>query len=144
MSALDKTKARLWDQFRDLLLYYFGTTDPDLLAELWRDRVIDAERPSLDRLQGQLLAWQAATFPERTCQSIAAHLRREARELVGTDEEPAISFQPWEMADVFMLLIALADECGTDLAQAVHEKLEMNRSRTWGKPDSQGVVEHIK
>jgi hypothetical protein len=103
----------------------------------------DCSPYTLDELAMQALAWQAVTFTERTCSSIAAHLRREVRELVGTDEEPAIAYQPWEMADVFLLLVALANECGTDLAQAVHEKLQVNRSRTWGKPDADGVVEHV-
>jgi hypothetical protein len=99
---------------------------------------------SLDWLEGAALAWQSVTFPHRTQHSIATHLRKEARELVGTDDEPATEFPPDEMADVFLLLVALAKECGVDLAHAVAAKLEENYARTWGKPDADGVVEHVR
>lgn len=92
--------------------------------------------PSLDRLLPEIREWQAATFTKRTPNSIAKHLLREALELLNdpTDAE--------EMADIFLLLAGVSEH--HDLAAAVRDKLEENKRRNWGTPDSEGVVEHIK
>lgn len=98
------------------------------------------ERPpgpvdTLDTLRAEINAWQRDTFIHRTPHSIATHLLREATEL--HQRPDALD----EAADVFMLLVGLTD--GRDLVGAVREKLERNRRRSWGKPDADGVVEHI-
>ena len=49
-----------------------------------------------------------------------------------------------EMADVFLLLIHLADGEGVNLLEAGAAKLKKNQARKWGKPDSEGVVEHVR
>lgn len=91
---------------------------------------------TLDSLAAECAEWSNETFGQSTPSSKAEHLRREAVELCQdpTDTE--------EMADIFMLLSHLA--YGADLARAVRAKLEKNRLRKWGKPDAQGVVEHIE
>lgn len=53
----------------------------------------------------------------------------------------------FEFADVFMLLLDAARKRGfmaEDLIQVTRLKLEVNRRREWGKPDKNGVVEHIR
>lgn len=88
-----------------------------------------------DRLLADIRAWQAATFTQRTPESISEHLRREAHELAARPHDME------EAADVFLLLVGLTD--GRDLEAAVRYKLDKNKARKWGQPDAHGVVEHI-
>ena len=92
----------------------------------------------LDGLAVEHCNWARGVFTESTPQSVTEHLRREAIELAENPTDPS------EMADVFLLLVWLADITGTDLVGAIEDKIDVNRSRTWGEPDSYGVVEHIK
>lgn len=93
---------------------------------------------SLDRLLEEVNEWQAATFPRSTARSAALHLLKEATELA---ENPTDSE---EMADVLMLVAAVAHRAGVDLRSAVRKKLLKNRRRRWGTPDADGVVEHVR
>ena len=106
---------------------------------------------SLDSLKRQIEAWQAETFPAGTAASCAEHLTREAQELRRElwdlyAPRPADEVNPdgvaEELADVFFLLVAVADRQGLDLARAVRRKLTVNKARTWQAPDSTGVIEH--
>jgi hypothetical protein len=85
-----------------------------------------------------ILAWQRRTFPDGTAASCAKHLLKEAHELVAkpTDGE--------EMADIVFLAFGAADRAGVDLWAAIRAKFEINKSRTWGTPDVDGVVHHIR
>ncbi len=105
----------------------------DLLAATLAAR---ASLPSLDALAVEARAWGNATFATATPASKAEHLRREAVELCRAPHDVE------EMADVFLLLAHLSD--GLDLAGAVRAKLDKNKQRTWGKPDADGVVEHVR
>lgn len=90
---------------------------------------------SLDDLREEVIAWANQTFRQATAESKATHLCREAAELRNNPTDLS------EMADVFILLSHLS--AGHDLAAAVRGKLEVNRGRTWGEPDAEGVVEHV-
>jgi len=37
----------------------------------------------------------------------------------------------------------MAHLCGFSLDEAVRCKMAINRSRTWGEPDADGVIEHV-
>lgn len=53
----------------------------------------------------------------------------------------------FEFADCFMLILDAASHFGmtaNDLFMVTKEKLEINKTREWGKPDENGVVEHIR
>lgn len=93
---------------------------------------------SLDGLAQEVRAWQRVTFPRATPHSVATHLLKEAREL---HREPG---DAEEIADLFMLVVGAAGASGVDLAAAVRRKLEENKGRTWGEPDADGVVEHVR
>jgi NTP pyrophosphatase (non-canonical NTP hydrolase) len=95
-------------------------------------------RYPLDILAERIAAWQATTFPTATPASTAEHLRREAIELAQAPSDAS------EMADVFHLLVAVANASGVDLAAAVAVKFAKNRARVWGTPDVHGVVEHVE
>lgn len=99
--------------------------------------------PSLDALALAIAMWQRATFPHATPVSCAEHLRREADELAQALAFGNADDVAGEVADLFHLVVAVADRLGLDLADVVRRKLRTNRARTWGTPDAHGVAEHI-
>lgn len=90
---------------------------------------------SLDQVRLDSIAWANATFGQANPHSKSAHLLKEAIELRQQPDDVE------EMADVFLLLAHLSD--GHDLVGAARAKLDKNRRRVWGKPDADGVVEHV-
>lgn len=82
-------------------------------------------------------AWAERNFPKSTPESICEHLRREVIELT---ERPNDSE---EAADCILLLFHLAYKNNWNLEQAIIDKFEKNKARKWGRPDVQGVVEHV-
>jgi len=93
---------------------------------------------SLASLQQKIGEWSKETFPTATPSSLLHHLVDEVIELC---ENPG---SPEEMADVLILLIHLASLQGIDLELATQEKFKVNQKRKWNKPDSRGVIKHIK
>lgn len=49
-----------------------------------------------------------------------------------------------EIADVLILLATLAHGVHVDLTRAVQAKFAILQTRQYGKPDAQGIVEHIR
>lgn len=99
----------------------------------------------LDDIQADIGTWANLTFPKSTPETWAKHLMKEASELysaIKTGEGDKALGE--ECADVAILLCAIAHRSGISLAEAIHSKMEVNKSRTWGEPDAEGVVEHIK
>lgn len=90
---------------------------------------------SLDKLEHEIIQWGAKTFPKAGASSRAAHLLKEARELKKAPDDPS------EMADIFHLLVQQGQG---KLAEFVRKKFEENKKREWGKPDKDGVVQHVK
>lgn len=82
--------------------------------------------------------WADQTFPHATPATIAAHLKREAEELAAAPEDPS------EIADVYLLLLHLESKLPTSLRKAAAAKFSELKRRKWGKPDAEGVVEHIR
>lgn len=91
----------------------------------------------LDQFQAEVNEWGKATFPHATAKSIATHLYREAKELLDDPDDPM------EAADVFILVLQLCGWHGASLMEVARVKMEINYKRTWGKPDADGVVEHL-
>lgn len=93
-----------------------------------------------------ITAWQKETFGQATALSKVAHLAEEILELV-LDLQQRAPTRRLEFADCFLLLFGAASADGMsyeDICNAIDEKMEINRARKWGKPDSNGVVNHIK
>lgn len=93
---------------------------------------------TLDSLVRDIAVWQRQTFPHATVDSVLAHLVKEVRELAAAPRDPG------EQADVFHLLVGLAQACGYDLRGIVSEKFRINRQRQWGAVQPDGVVEHVR
>lgn len=93
---------------------------------------------TFEELRGEAVMWANGNFPQATTASKATHLWREAGELLSNPADGE------EMADVLLLLLHLADGEGIDVVAEAERKLAKNKTRTWGKPDAAGVVEHIR
>jgi NTP pyrophosphatase (non-canonical NTP hydrolase) len=93
--------------------------------------------------------WSDSTFgPERKPLPVLHHLVKEVPEVIEAiqrlrgDERILM-----EYADCLLLLIDAARRSGydaKDLLQAGRAKLQINKGRKWGKPDINGVIEHIE
>lgn len=80
--------------------------------------------------------WQVETFPEVTLEGQIEHLKREVLELAANPSDPH------EIADCMILLTGIAKRQGINPLDAMEEKMNINRSRTWGALRADGTVEH--
>lgn len=117
----------------------------------------------LQKLMDEITEWSDATFGEgQRNPAILHHLKKEVPELIEAIEK----FQKgntiktpysksikllkdvWEeYADCMMLLLDSANHFGLSADRLLHQvkkKLEINKKRKWGKPDCNGVIEHIR
>jgi len=133
---------------------------------------VEGETPATDLARRQVLRfaqlgvvteeiqdWQRATFPGTSILGRAKHLQKEAGEVVAAVEAltAQATRQPYddaatmaaiadvgeELADAFMLLVAVASKAGVNLHEVAAAKLAKNRLRKWGKPDADDVIEHV-
>lgn len=105
------------------------------MPEMLPDSLVDMQRIVGD--------WQDRTFPEATIYSASRHLRAEVVELIeaiNIDGEHIVE----EIADVQLLLIAVANKAGVDIAGATAVKFAVNQARRWGKPNAEGYTEHVR
>lgn len=94
----------------------------------------------------EITAWQKETFGQATSISKIHHLKDELIELQA-DLYLNNPDRRLEFADCFFLLFGSAAADGMtyqDIVNAIQEKFEINKARKWGKPDANGVVNHIK
>lgn len=97
----------------------------------------------------EITQWQDTTFQKSTASSRAKHLKKEIEELIKElERKPVIAvLSESEFADCFFLLFGAAKAYGMtyeDIQQCIRKKFKINKDRTWGKPDENGVVEHVK
>lgn len=114
---------------------------------------------TLSEIQDEISVWAGRTFDHNEY-GIVRHTIREAVELgraVGLDADAIRATVEIELAkpvkenialseeaaDCTILLMALAGYMGFELVDAVGAKHVVNLHRTWGKPDSEGVTEHV-
>lgn len=94
----------------------------------------------------EITKWQSETFPDATDLSKLHHLKDEVDELI-EDVECNNLARRLEFADCILLIFGSASANGMsyeDICNAVDEKMEINKARKWGKPDKNGVVNHVK
>ena len=97
----------------------------------------------------EITNWQKETFGQATSMSKLAHLEKEIYEL---EEELKFIKQnkdnvESEFADCFILLFGAAASNGMnyeDICNCIESKMKINKQRKWGKPDENGVVNHVK
>ena len=100
----------------------------------------------------EITDWQKATFPNATTKSKILHLMQEVEELLNEvepceDGATGTYATKMEFADSFILLFGAAREFGMNYQQicdAIDKKMQINYQRKWGKPNANGVVNHVK
>ena len=101
----------------------------------------------LQKLINDISDWAESQFPNQPTLSKCKHLEKEAKELSEAMSNIWRGEAKTELADCFMLLLNIASRLKLDASgviQIIRVKLEINKSRKWGKPDENGVVEHIE
>lgn len=114
---------------------------------------LEVKASRMQNVMDRWRSWSDETFgvSNQRVVPILYHLKKEVPELiesiqdrvVGTTEEDI----RLEFADCFSLLFDAASHYGysaEDILKAMMDKLDINRKRKWGKPDENGVVEHLK
>jgi hypothetical protein len=96
----------------------------------------------IQQLQNEIAIWSDSTFgADRPAYIPLHHLSKEIQELIASPRDNM------EYADCLILLLDAYRMTGGNadgLIETCFEKLEINRKREWGKPDENGVVEHIR
>lgn len=103
--------------------------------EIYEYLFVDNSHP-YDDLYNAIIGWQHEVFPNNTAIGAANHLLEEAQELVNKVDDPM------EIADIFILLLAVSDRNNIDLLEAVYMKHKINLRRTFGPMDENGVRRH--
>jgi NTP pyrophosphatase (non-canonical NTP hydrolase) len=98
---------------------------------------------SLNKLIKEIGKWDEQLFG-RHALGKANHLKKEVNELIDAIKNGDICMINYEAADIFILLAGITEELYIDLPYYVTEKMKINKTRSWHKPDKDGVVEHIK
>lgn len=93
-------------------------------------------------LQEEIGLWADKTFPNSKPMAALKHLEREIKELIEAEErgEPVGE----EAADCVLILLHYAFQKKIHLYHEILAKHRINKGRTWGKPDAEGVVEHVR
>lgn len=104
----------------------------------------------LQELMDGIQEWSGKTFGEGPSRIIPnlKHLKKEIPELIKTIEDHGNPDETeMEFADCFILLFQAAARYGLtakDIKLICEKKMEINKKRNWGKPDKDGVVEHVR
>jgi NTP pyrophosphatase (non-canonical NTP hydrolase) len=106
-------------------------------------------KDSMGKLQLEISDWQDKVFTKANALSKMSHLAKEVIELnkalvYDTEMQHKEELIAEELADCQHLLFGIASKCGINLYEATRCKFEINKKRKWGKPDKNGVVEHLK
>jgi hypothetical protein len=133
-------------EIKEKLFEYFLEEHGVALLDSDMSEVINMFTPDpFQKFYSETNEWQKATFGDATALSKLHHLAKEVQETIEAIEkgEPA---EP-EFADLFILTIGATGSYGLDanrLLEICEDKMAVNRERKWGKPDANGVVEHIR
>lgn len=88
-------------------------------------------------LQSEIAEWADSVVPNRTPLSVIAKMLGEVGELIASERMS----DPSEIADVLILALDLAHLQGIDAAEAIRNKLEINKGRKWQVADN-GCAQH--
>lgn len=94
----------------------------------------------IKHLQQRITTWADRIIPNRTATGALTKLMlHEIPELLngGLDD-------PYEYADVLILVLDIASLKGIDAVQAAHDKMAINEQRLWATDPETGLIQHIK
>ena len=98
-------------------------------------------KTEIQEFQEEQGKWADKAFGGQLIKGKIAHLIKEANEIADNPTDIM------EYADCFMLLLdsaRLADITADEVLAAAWEKLAINKTREWGKPNKDGSVEHVR
>lgn len=105
------------------------------------------ETQKLQELMDDINRWADMTFgADRSPMAPIHHLKNEVIELIEAYDRQDHREIGLEFADCFILLLNGAAKYGIlaeEIFDLVGRKMEINRQRKWGKPDENGVSQHI-
>jgi len=106
-------------------------------------RIEELEKSDLQTLMNYRAEWvdSVPAFKKQTILGVLNHLKKEVKELIANPTDPH------EFADCFGLLLGHWTKIGGNAESALqvcYEKLEICKTRTYGKPDADGSIQHIK
>lgn len=139
----------------DKLIHAFNTIENMKRLALDGIKLLEqqGEPASMQDFLEMIKVWSDVTFPGSTTSAKLKHLGKEAEEVikeVRNQDQTIASVKRRrvreEFADVFILLLnALSSERITfaELVEDAKAKMEINKTRKWGTPYEDGVVEHI-
>ena len=90
----------------------------------------------IEELTREVVQWADSAFPGRKPQSALLKLFEETGELVKDPSDAS------EYADIFIMLLDLANMHGVDVVKAIRDKLALNRQRVWVKTAT-GTLQHV-
>ena len=95
-------------------------------------------------LYKQIVEWGLAIFADEPLDAKLEHLDEEITELKDelAKRTPDMYKLGAELADCALMLVSISSLFGIDLEQAISSKFEINKTRVWGVPDSNGVIRH--
>lgn len=103
-----------------------------------------ARQKRLDQVARDVVRWHQKEFRDAAPAGAVAQLAEEVMELAAVMDQADDAGTAEELADCFILLVAIARLTGVDLAAAAQAKLEVNKGRTYGPPDEYGIRRHVK
>ena len=141
---------------RDLIDVGEQAMSKEAFLRLARQLITEVEQP--DKLQdfmNDVHNWADNTFgKERTALAPLHHLQKEVQEAINAmqDEDHLLDSEKRrhtieELADCFILILNASSKYGLtfdDLFISSVNKMTKNKTRKWGKPDANGVVQHLK
>lgn len=143
----------------------FGEEWRKEMKKLSKDQIIDmlkkvvTEKAEIElhvqTFMDDIHQWADNTFgADRKTIAVLHHLKQEVPELIEAIEKYGDKMKPlgepkveFEFADCFILILNAASKYGLNFNQLMYVsmlKLEICKNREWGKPDANGVVNHIK
>lgn len=98
----------------------------------------------------EIKQWSTETFPNQATTSVTHHLNEELIELyqvcdgVDRGEDVGERSVAEEIADCIILLVALAGIYGIDIEEAIKNKHEINRTRTFKYDEKRGYHKRVR
>lgn len=90
-------------------------------------------------LQKEISEWADKLFPDRTSWDATTKLvLREIPEWLNAQDDPL------EYADLIILILDIGTLNGIDVAQAVKDKMEINRNRKWKIDPETRTMQHVE
>lgn len=89
------------------------------------------------RIQREVKEWADSVFPHRTAHGALCKLMLEEIPEFALNQD-----DPGEYADLVILVLDIATLNGIDVAEAVRDKMEVNRAREWMINPETGLMRH--